>query len=190
MRSTWKLPQFYPWSGLCPVRQKACLADLDKVRQKELVNGLGGVGHENTASEGGFLEKIGQGSSMIQVKVSDEKNIDCGRVNLVEIGQSSHARVSWVYSTIEQDRLAFVGHVDAWTTHFISSAQWSHYQLIFLSAAPRILTSLRRTIYSSSTKSSTGSSVGSLFSFILLCLIICNHLGVLSLKDVSVYHAR
>ncbi|KAH1143545.1 hypothetical protein GYH30_034011 [Glycine max] len=65
---------------------------MEKVRQKELVNGLGGVGHENTASEGGFLEKIGQGSSMIQVKVSDEKNIDYGRVNLVEIGQSSHAR--------------------------------------------------------------------------------------------------
>ena len=107
MRSTWKLPQFYPWSGWCPVRQKACLADLDKVRQKELVNGLGGVGHENTASEGGFLEKIGQGSSMIQVKVSDEKNIDYGRVNLVEIGQSSHARVSRVYSTIEQDSTSF-----------------------------------------------------------------------------------
>lgn len=32
--------------------------------------------------------------------------------------------------------------------------------------------------------------IGSLFSFILVCLIICNHLGVLSLKGVSVYHAR
>jgi len=98
------------------------LTDFDKIRQEEFVNGFGGVGHENAATKGGFLEKVGQGSGVVQVEVSDEEDVDGGRVNLVEIGEGGHAGISRVDSAIEQNGFAFVGHVNARTTHFISGA--------------------------------------------------------------------
>lgn len=89
------------------------LTDLDIIRQEELVDGLCSIRHEDAASESGFLEEIGQGSSMIQVEVSDEKHVHGGRVDLVEVRKSGHSEISRVDSAIEQDGFAFVGHVDA-----------------------------------------------------------------------------
>jgi len=59
---------------------------------------------------------------VVQVEVSDEEDVDGGRVNLVEIGQRRHAGVGRVNSAIEQNGFSFVGHVDARTSHFISGA--------------------------------------------------------------------
>jgi len=59
---------------------------------------------------------------VVQVEVSDEEDVDGGRVNLVEIGESGHAGVSRVNAAIEQDDFAFVGHVDAGTANLISGA--------------------------------------------------------------------
>ncbi len=44
------------------------VAHFDKVREKPLVYGFGGVGHEAFAFELGFLEEPGQGATVVQME--------------------------------------------------------------------------------------------------------------------------
>ncbi|KAK7279073.1 hypothetical protein RJT34_24117 [Clitoria ternatea] len=62
------------------------LTDFDEIGQEQLVNGFGGVGHEDAASEGGFFKEVGQRSGVVKVKVSDEKDVDGGRDDFIEVG--------------------------------------------------------------------------------------------------------
>ncbi|KAK7300449.1 hypothetical protein RJT34_11293 [Clitoria ternatea] len=62
------------------------LTDFDEIGQEELVNGFGGIGHEDAASEGGFFEEVGQRSDVVKVKVSDEEDVDGGRDDFIEVG--------------------------------------------------------------------------------------------------------
>ena len=54
------------------------VGDLDVVAEHPEEDGLGGVGHEALAAEGGFLEEPGQGAGVVQVEVRDEQKINLG----------------------------------------------------------------------------------------------------------------
>ena len=49
---------------------------LDVVTEHPEEDGLGGVGHEALAPEGGLLKEPWQGSSVVQVEVRDEQEIN------------------------------------------------------------------------------------------------------------------
>ena len=66
------------------------LADLNVIGEEELVDGLGGVGHEHAPSEGGLLQEVRQRCGVVQVEVRDEQHVHRGRVDLVEVWQSRH----------------------------------------------------------------------------------------------------
>jgi len=78
------------------------IRDFDKVSDQQRIDGLGRMGHQHTALEGGLLEKERQGSSMVQVEVTDQEQVDrCWIIQLIKVRQALYASIRWMDTTIQ-----------------------------------------------------------------------------------------
>lgn len=62
------------------------VAHLDVVREKPLVDGLCGMGHEDSSGKVGLFHQVGERGGVIEVKVSDETHVHLGEIDCIKEG--------------------------------------------------------------------------------------------------------
>lgn len=115
------------------------------------------MGHEYTSLEIGLCHDIGQTSSMVDVEMADEQNVNGAEVEFVVERKRSKAFISWMHSGVQHHGLSLVLEDMAGATDFIAAAQADEGEVVRFILEDQIskgvgwISIRRRTITSSST---------------------------------------
>eukprot|EP00345_Euplotes_harpa_P009693 CAMPEP_0168351266 /NCGR_PEP_ID=MMETSP0213-20121227/21737_1 /TAXON_ID=151035 /ORGANISM="Euplotes harpa, Strain FSP1.4" /LENGTH=154 /DNA_ID=CAMNT_0008362021 /DNA_START=312 /DNA_END=773 /DNA_ORIENTATION=- len=103
----------------------ANVTDFDVVQQYVVVDRLSRVRHHDLPFEVSPPEEVRQGSSVVDVEVRHQQQVDIARIYVIKVRQRVYPVVRWVDPTVEQNVFAFELEVDAAPAYFVSSADGS-----------------------------------------------------------------
>lgn len=86
--------------------------------------------HVDLALEAGLLDEVGDACAVVDVEVSEQKQVDLGWVHHVEVGQSLDALSRWVQSAVQHDLAALALEVDAGPSYLAASPKRDDFEIL------------------------------------------------------------
>jgi len=100
--------------------------------KKSPIYGLCSMSHETTAPEIRRFKKVGQSTAMVQMKVTDEQQVDFAGYSDIEERQGCFACHSWVDAAVQHNLLPFVLEHNTRSTDLLAGSERLNYQLVAL----------------------------------------------------------